>query len=66
MKPKDQSARKANIVKSITLSARAVTTHTNRVSCFNAGHILVDIFMIMHRTVMNFGMNIEAKHRNDV
>ena len=38
----------------------------NCVSCFNAGHIFVDIFMIMHRTVMKFGVNIEAKHINDL
>ena len=36
------------------------------VSCFNVSHIFVDIFMIMHRTVMKFGMNIEAKHINDL
>ena len=40
--------------------------HINCVSCFNAGHIFVDIFMIMHRTVMKFGMNIEAKHTNNL
>ena len=40
--------------------------HLNCVSCFNAGHIFVDIFMIMHRTVMKFGVNIEAKHINDL
>ena len=38
----------------------------NCVSCFNAGHIFVDIFMIMHCTVMKFGVNIEAKHINDL
>ena len=38
----------------------------NRVSGFNAGHIFVDIFMIMHHTVMKFGLNVEAKHTNDL
>ena len=38
----------------------------NRVLCFNAGHIFVAIFLIMHHTVMKFGMNIEAKHTNDM
>ena len=41
-------------------------TSINRVSCFNAGHIFVDILMLMHRTVMKFGVNIEAKHINDL
>ena len=45
---------------------RSIVLHVNRVSCFNAGHIFVDFFMIMHRTVMKFGMNIEAKHINDL
>ena len=43
-----------------------LATQINRVSCFNAGHIFVDLFMIMHLTVMKFGMNIEAKHTNDL
>ena len=38
----------------------------NCVSCFNAGPIFVGIFKIKHRTVMKFGMNIEAKRTNDV
>ena len=42
----------------------ANTQRLNRVSCFNAGHIFVDFFMIMRCTVMKFGMNIETKHTN--
>ena len=38
----------------------------NPVSCFNAGHIFVDIFMIIHCTLMKFGVNIEAKHMTDL
>ena len=40
--------------------------YINCVSCFNVGYIFVNIFMIMHCTVMKLGMNIEAKHTNDV
>ena len=36
--------------------------YINCVSCFKAGHIFVDIFMIMHCTEMKFGINVEAKH----
>ena len=53
-------------VASILLTPDYTPVTINCVSCFNAGHIFVDIFMIMRRTVMKSGMNIEAKHTNDV
>ena len=36
----------------------------NCVSCFNASHIFVDIFIIIHRAVIKFGMKVQAKHIN--
>ena len=49
------------------ISTQGIVTvpfQSTSVSCFNASHICIDIFEIMHCAVMKFGMKIDAKHTN--